>query len=298
VSGAAVDIIIVAYNRRRLVERSVRSASSLRPRPRIFLVDNGNDGTGHALARQDTSLRVLDPGSNLGFGRAVNLAAREGNSEFVLLLNGDAQIEQAAFERLCAALAANPTVAGVGPRIRDQRGVLELSVGRTLSVCNEAIFRIAGILYRDGHGPARTWIERRGAVARSTRSLSAACLLMRRAAFEEAGGFDERFFLYAEDVDLCLRLSELGWSWHYVPAAKVVHERGASAARDRDAAEAHYRASQLQFYGKHNGAAAGLFLRTYLRLKYGARWLLTHGERRRQCARILALLARPSSGSS
>ena len=96
--------------------------------------------------------------------------------------------------------------------------------------------------------------------------VSGACWLARRAVLEAAGLFDERFFLYTEDVDLCARVRSAGHRVAFVPSAVVRHTRGASRATARDAAETHYRRSQVAFYEKHHPRWAPL-LRGYLMLK-------------------------------
>ena len=98
--------------------------------------------------------------------------------------------------------------------------------------------------------------------------MSAACLLLRREAFDQLGGLDERFFLYAEDVDLCRRLARAGWHLRYVPEARVQHRRGASAAVQPSLTERWYRASQIGFYDKHRSRIALASLRMYLRVRY------------------------------
>jgi GT2 family glycosyltransferase len=115
-------------------------------------------------------------------------------------------------------------------------------------------------------------------------SLSGACILLRREAFEQVNGFDERFFLYAEDIDLCLRLRQAGWSLRYEADAIVEHDRGASSATTPVATALHYRHSQLAFYRKHRGVLATQSLRLYLAFHFVIRRLFARGEEKRKLA--------------
>jgi GT2 family glycosyltransferase len=165
-----------------------------------------------------------------------------------------------------------------------------------LSLTNEARFRLTEALYRDGRGPLAALVRKRMARSRAVDSLSGACMLLRRAAFEQVGGFDERFFLYAEDVDLCLRLRRAGGELVYVADAIVEHDRGASRATDPDASELHYRRSQIAFYRKHRGVLATMTLRAYLALRFGCRRLFGRGARQRRLAAELLRLTLRETG--
>jgi GT2 family glycosyltransferase len=125
--------------------------------------------------------------------------------------------------------------------------------------------------------------------------VSASCLLGRRQALEAVGGFDEGFFLYEEDVDLCRRVRQAGWDVLFTPAAEVVHHLGRSVARDPERARFEYQRSHLRYYDKHNGALARGALRLYVAVSAAADWLAALGpgasraQRRRTDRRLMAL---------
>jgi hypothetical protein len=175
-------------------------------------------------------------------------------------------------------------------------GECELSIDRTLSTWNEARFKLIELLYRDGRGPLAASVQRRMARSRAVRSLSGACILLRREAFERVGGFDERFFLYAEDVDLCLRLRQAGGKLMYVAEAVVEHDRGASRATDPAATALQYRRSQIAFYRKHRGVLATSTLRAYLALRFAIKRLVGRGRQQRQLAGDLLRLTLRETG--
>jgi len=282
-TGSPIDVVIVSYNCRDAVLECCASVRDSTTPTRLVVVDNGSaDGTAAALAADFPEAEIIANDDNLGFGRAVNQGVAAGDSNRILLLNPDARLAPDSLAVLDAALHEDPRLAAVGPRLRDEHGTLEISTGRTLSLLNEATFKLAGSLQRVG--PFGGWLERRYSRDRRTHSLTAACLLLRREAWDAVGGFDERFFLYAEDVDLCYRLRAAGWPLGYMSGTTVMHRRGVAAATAPERTERHYRASQIAFYAKHRNAPSRTILRMYLLTKYRLRALRGDDSARRMVA--------------
>lgn len=290
------DVVVVSYNQRRRLLACLASVRALAPAARLVVVDNDSaDDSAAAARRQHPEAVVLEMNGNLGFAAGVNRGVAAGRAPLILLLNSDARLQPGALDALSAALE-NDNVGAAGPRLLNPEGAVELSLGRTLSPWNEAWFKLLGLLYRSGRGPLAGQVARYYAKPRSTRSLSAACVLLSRDAFEQVGGFDERFFLYAEDVDLCRRLRRAGWELRYVPEALVEHDRGASRSVDPGASAIHYRRSQMAFYRKHNGTLAAGALRLYLAFRFAVKWLFARGDHRKQAADLLRCTWRDPGG--
>ena len=250
----------------------------------MIVVDNAStDGSADAVAATYPEADLIALPENIGFAAAVNRGATIGEAPYILLLNNDARLGPEALERMRQALD-NERVAAVGPRLLGPDGQIELSLDRTLSPWNEARFRVLGTLYGSGRGPVAALVRRRYARSRDVVSLSGACILLRREAFDQANGFDERFFLYAEDVDLCLRLRQAGWRLRYQADAVVEHDRGASSGTAAAATALHYRRSQIAFYRKHRGALATQGLRIYLAFRFAIKRLFARGEEQRRLA--------------
>lgn len=290
------DVIVVSYNQRQRLLAGLASVRQTAPAARLIVVDNDSDDDSVQAARAafpEADVVALD--ENIGFGAAVNRGAARGRAPHLLLLNNDARLQPGALERLRQALD-DPAVVAAGPLLRGQEGECELSVDRTLSASNEARFKLIEYFYRHGRGPLTGWVRRRMSRSRRVRSLSGACILLRRDAFDEIGGFDERFFLYAEDVDLCLRLRERGGELAYVAEAEVAHDRGASTATATEATARHYRRSQIAFYRKHHGALASRALRAYLALRFAIALVLGRNRRQRELAGDLMRLALRETG--
>jgi GT2 family glycosyltransferase len=273
-------VVVVSYNDRELLRAACESAILSEPATRVIVVDNGStDGSADAVRDLIPPGDLLEMEENLGFGAAANRGIAAGDAPFVLLLNSDARLRTGSLETLVAALQPHG-VAAVGPRLTGTSGQVELSMGRTMGPLNEAAFKLLGALYREGRGPLAGIINRYYGKSRWTRSLSAACLLLRREALSREGAFDERFFLYAEDVDLCRRLTRAGWRLCYEPNAIVDHERSVGLrARPERVARA-YRRSQMAFYRKHHGAFAARTLQLYLVCRFAIASVLARGQRR------------------
>jgi len=148
----------------------------------------------------------------------------------------------------------------------DDAGRAELSFGPHIGPLAELVQKVRVAGHAGGWPLVAASVERATITPQFPDWVSGACWMARRAVLEDVGLFDERFFLYTEDVDLCARVRAAGHRVAFVPAAVVRHSRGASRATVARAAEAHYRRSQLAFYEKHHPRVAPL-LRTYLLLK-------------------------------
>lgn len=231
----------------------------------VLVADNASsDSSREIVRRQFPRARLLEMDGNLGFGVANNRAASEARGRFLLLLNSDAWLEPGCLSRLVERLAAEPRLGIVAPRLFYPDGRPQCTWEPDVSVLGEAVRRVRN-RWRD-----REWMHERG--ARLLRRccgagwVTAACVLVRREAFEAVGGFDSEFFLYFEDVDLGLRLREQGWTSDWEPSARAVH---ASAGGERGGlTEREYRRSQLLFYRKHRPRWERAVLRWFLRRKY------------------------------
>lgn len=266
---AILTILIVSHNTRQELEDCLTSLSTHPPRTPhdIVVVDNAStDGTVEALRDRWPRVQVLQAPRNVGFAAANNLGIRAVDSEYVLLLNSDTVVAEHAVDTLAGALMAAPDVAAVGPRLVDGHGRAELSFGRMMTPFNEARQKLLVRLHDRRIGFASRYVERLTRTARDADWVSGACLLVRRRDAVAAGLLDERYFLYAEDVDFCAALRELGKRVRFTPAAQITHLRGRSRSRRPAASDEAYRRSHLAFYAKHHPRWAP-WLRWYLRLR-------------------------------
>ena len=222
----------------------------------VVVVDNASgDNSTEAVARLYPLVRLIRSSENIGFARANNLAAADTTSRFWLLLNPDTIVHSSALKRLVQYLAERPHVAGVGPRLINPDGTMQLSIWRRPTLLREwwRLFHLDQ-LYPLSVYPLTTLNSR---VARRVEGLHGACLLLRREAVQGMGLFDEDYFIYSEEVDLCDRLGQAGWELHWVPDAVVTHKGGQSTQQVADAMFIELYRNKTKFFRKRRGRLAG-----------------------------------------
>lgn len=266
-SSPSLAIVIVTYNSRDEIGGCLESVLG-RTGPleaSLTVVDNASpDGTAALVRASWPQAQVIDAGGNVGFARANNLGVRATASDYVLFLNPDTVVRGTAIPTLVNAMEADPGAAIAGPRLVDSGGMPEISWGPVISPWGE--FRQKRLMSGYARRVPRlveyvTTLSRRD---RYVEWVSGACLLARRKDLEAVGLFDERYFMYTEDVDLCIGVRDLGRRVRYVAEAEVLHLRGRSASHNTET-EQRRRSSQLAYYKKHNPAWVPV-LRAYLRL--------------------------------
>ena len=265
----ALDIVVVSYNAREELVACLDSLHRAPPRRAhaIVVVDNAStDGSAGAVAGRWPGVRIIGNRDNVGFARANNLGIRSTSGDLVLLLNSDTLVAAGALDRLAAALEQAPEAAVAGPRLVDAHGVPELSFGRMIGPWNEARQRLITSAQARGIGLARRYVARQASRRQWPDWVSGACLLVWRRDAERVGLLDERYFMYAEDVDFCAAIRAAGRRVLFTPEAEIVHVRGRSRAASPEATRVAYRRSQLAFYAKHHPAWVPA-LRAYLRIK-------------------------------
>jgi GT2 family glycosyltransferase len=248
----AVDVIIVNFNTRTELAACLRSLHDAPPaRPhQIVVVDNGSTDGSQAMVREAwPAIRLEALGHNAGFGAANNHGIRVTQAPLVLLLNSDTVVPAGALDALCARLSATGAVAA-GPKLIGADGRPEVSCGAMLTPWAELLQAARVTLARSRAGLAERYVRHLTARERFVDWVSGACLLVRRADLEAAGLFDERYFLYEEDVDLCAALRARGGRVLFTPRVEVVHLRGRSRASTAGRPSAYDR-SHLAFYAKH-----------------------------------------------
>jgi N-acetylglucosaminyl-diphospho-decaprenol L-rhamnosyltransferase len=237
-----IGAIVVDHDAGALLADCVRSILADGAAP-VVVVENGRPGsTATVLAEEfgdDSGLpvRVVRPGRNLGFGAGVNrgLAALAGDHpgpEWVLVSNVDVVVHPGALPAMRAVLEGHPSWAIVGPRIFNDTGETYPSVRTFPSFVDAAGHALLGLFNPENRFTRRYKPDTPdGAVVSEAGWVSGSCFLARRGAMEELGGFDEAYFMYAEDMDLCWRAHRAGWGVGYTGTAAVTHVQGVTTAR-------------------------------------------------------------------
>ncbi len=265
---ARASAIFVSWNTRDELLCALASLTATCLPLEVFVVDNGSsDGSVAAVRAKHPDVSVIENGENLGFGRACNQGIRAATAPYVLLLNSDAELRHGALEAMVAILDAHAEVAVVGPRTRFADGAIQVSWGRFPGLLAEWQQRRLVLGVEARLPGALTHAEQIASREHEPDWVSGSCWLARREALLAVGLFDEGFFLYEEDIDLCLRLRQTGWRIVFTPRAEVVHQQGVSKARSSGRALAEYHRSHLRYYRKHSKplSVAALWLAQRLR---------------------------------
>lgn len=278
-SPPAVSVVVVSYNTREPLLACLDAlASRVALAHEVIVVDNAStDGSVEAVRARFPAAVVIANDVNVGFSRANNQGLARGRAPYALVLNSDAEVSAGCVEALAGVLDARPEVGIVGPRTRFPDGRIQVSFGPMLSPRAEWRQRRLVLAVRRGDPRALRDVESMASREHEPVWVSGSCLLARRSAIDAVGGFDEGFFLYEEDVDLCVRVRAKGWKVVFTPAAEVVHHLGASMAAAGVGLE--YHRSHLRFYAKHQGWGSRLALRAALAVRGGLGWLAARGPR-------------------
>lgn len=246
----------------------------------IIVVDHASDaGRLAAFRARHPHVRVIARDDNRGFGAGINEAARQASGELLLILNPDARVQPGAIDALASYLGAHADVVVAGPRVVHPDMRLQ-PTGRRFPSALTGLFGRTSVLTRWWPGNP---ISRRDLPSHDIRDaplevdwITGTCLMVRADAFRGVGGFDERFFLYWEDADLCQRLRRRGGRVVYVPSALVIHLAARSSDRALVPSIVAFHRSALRYYVRYQRgptrliaipfAAAALSMRMVLRL--------------------------------
>ena len=254
----------------------------------IFVVDNASsDGSAGMLASEFPAIKVILNETNVGFARANNRALRQALGRDVLLLNPDTLVRSGAVAALLDALHGQASAVGVGPRVLRPDGRLALACRRSFPSPAVAGARLLGL---------SRLFPRNRVLSRYNRTFddpeqpgemdagTAAAMCFTRESLVQVDFFDEQFFMYGEDLDLCYRLKQRGGKIYYVPGAVVVHLKGMASARNPTAMLRQFHRSMWIFYRKHysrgwRGALApGIWLGIWARYGLVLAWNAARGR--------------------
>lgn len=261
-----LSIIIVAYKSRDEIGPCLRSIPPVLPQPdgtagavEVVVVDNSpGDGTGDLVRRDFPGVCYLPAPANLGFGRANNLGCRSARGEFVLFLNPDTVVNAAALDHGLGRLRADPAIGLISPRLEQADGAMDLACRRSIPTLWDGFCRAAGLAaafprarlfsgYNLTHLPVDGTYD--------VGAINGAFMLAPRrvlAAVAPSGEvFDERFFMYGDDLDLCLRVARAGYRIVYDGRARITHLKGLSVAKDFDRMASAIFDANREVYLKH-----------------------------------------------
>jgi N-acetylglucosaminyl-diphospho-decaprenol L-rhamnosyltransferase len=264
---AGVHLVIVNYNTAGLLRRCLaHSYASITNYPfDVTVVDNGSSDGSMALLRDEyPQATAIRSERNLGFSGGNNLALRPliaaitpdaaRDHEYVLLVNSDLFLATDTIETLVAFAEAHPEVGIVGPRVEQPDGTLDLACRRSFPTPANAFFKLFGLSGRfSGHARLAAYNLTHLDPGQLTEvdAVTGACMLVRLSAIDAAGLLDEAFFMYGEDLDWAYRIKAQNWKVFYNPATRVLHQKGATSARQSGRMIVEFYRAMYLFHRKH-----------------------------------------------
>lgn len=249
-----LTIIIVNWNTRELLRRCLESVFGTVHGLlfEVWVIDNGStDGSGEMVRAEFPQVRLIENIDNLGFAKANNQALKVCSERYALLLNSDAFLMDGAVEGLIAALENDAHAGIAGARLEYPDGRGQRSYGSLPSPIGE-MWSLLGLDKRREQKLCAEGTE----TVRPVEAVNGACMLVSRELLNEIGLFDERFFMFSEEIDLCKRAQAAGWLVVYAPGARAVHVGGGSSGLTAGRVLRLYTA-KLQYIEKHHGQCQG-----------------------------------------
>jgi N-acetylglucosaminyl-diphospho-decaprenol L-rhamnosyltransferase len=262
-----VSIVIVNWNSAEFVRRCIdsirRDTGDLAYE--IIVVDNASyDGCGPMLQQHCPDAIYIQSDRNRGFAKANNLGFEASRGESLLFLNPDTEVIGPAIVQLHCALQQLPGAGAVGAKLLNADGSVQASCIQSFpTVINQVLdFEYLRRKWPESELWGMAALHRPTASVAQVEVISGACLMVRREVFQRVGRFNENYFMYAEDADLCYQVRCAGWKNYYVPDATVVHFGGSSSRQAASSFSAvMMRESIWQFLRRTRGAYAGIFYR-------------------------------------
>jgi N-acetylglucosaminyl-diphospho-decaprenol L-rhamnosyltransferase len=270
--GAAVRVVVVTYDSAEVLPTFLESLAGATTEPyEVIVVDNHLPTV---PPEGSTDLTVLNTGSNLGYGSGANIGADGFDGDWLVVANPDVIWDGGALDALLAAGDRRPEAGCLGPAIRTVDGRLYPSARAFPSLGRGLGHALFGWFW-PGNPWTRSYRAEVGPPAEGvTGWLSGSLMLLRREAWEAVGGFDPKYFMYCEDMDLCRRLAEAGWQSVYVPSAVVTHLGGHSTMTvQKQMLREHHRAL-YRYLSDHHEGWRWAPLRWLLALGLAARYLV------------------------
>ena len=298
---ANVHVVVVNHNTAGLLRRCLDHLVATRSHYpfTVTVVDNGSRDESFQLVRAHyPQVRAIRSERNLGFAGGNNLALRQivaaaptGASrehEYVLLVNSDLFVAPETIERLVEFAEGDMTIGVVGPRVERPDGSLDLACRRSFPTPANAFFKLVGLSRRfPGHARLAAYnltnLDDRALT--EVDAVTGACMLVRLVAIDRVGLLDEDFFMYGEDLDWAYRIKAAGWRVFYNPVTRVLHQKGATSARQSGKMIVEFYRAMYLFYRKHYASRSPRPLN----------WLVTLGIAGRGALALALNLLRPSA---
>ncbi|WP_445634874.1 N-acetylglucosaminyl-diphospho-decaprenol L-rhamnosyltransferase [Nostoc sp. DSM 114161] len=272
----SVSIILVNYNGAELLPDCLNSIQKFIDIPsyEIIVVDNASsDSSVELIAEKFPQVRLIKQTQNRGFGAGNNAGAKVASGKFLFLLNTDTIITYNILPHLIDLMQADSQIGIIGPKLLNPDGSFQISVSPALGIKGEYEARQMHLNYLNNS--ERNSIEQKFQQTQEVDIVVGAAFFIRSSLFQELNGFDENFFMYFEESDLCQRAQYQGYKIIYTPDVSLIHLKGYSIQKSANAMAIEYRRSQIYFYEKHRPWWEQLLLRIYLFYKFFGQFVTT-----------------------
>ena len=277
----SVSILIVSYNVKQYLRQALYALerSDYAGNLEMIVVDNNSfDGTVDFIKQDFPKVKLIANSTNCGFGKAVNQAAELAVGDFFLILNPDTIVQENTINIMVDYLLSHSDVGMIGPKILNADGSLQLACKRSFPTIGVAIPKLMGL---NRLFPKAPWANRYNLTyldpeqIHTVDAISGSCMFLQADLFRVLNGFDERFFMFGEDLDFCYRVKQAGKTVRYIPTTQIIHYQGESVkSAPYDSIDAFYNAMIL-FADKHFPRGHGLFVRIGIRFGIFVRKLYT-----------------------
>jgi GT2 family glycosyltransferase len=253
-----LSLVILNYNTRDLLRGCLRSIEQAETGGRsieVLVVDNASsDDSADMVAAEFPWVALIRSPRNGGFAYGNNLALARCQGDAILVLNPDALLPRDGITRLLEQLDAHPEAGIIGPKLLRPDGSMHLACRRSFPTPPTAFYRVSGLSRLFPRSPVfgrynLTFVDENQAM--EVDSVCGACMLLRREVVDRIGLLDERFFMYGEDLDWCMRAHEAGWTVRYEPSIIVQHQHGAASRQRPLRTTVHFFRAMDLFYRKH-----------------------------------------------
>lgn len=222
-----LSIIILTFNTANLTKECVTSLIKIYKNEiegkdiEVIVADNGSIDETVEVLRRFKEIKVVENGSNFGFGKGNNLAVAKSNGEYILFLNSDVKVLDKGFIKMVEFLDENQNVGILGAKLKNTDGTDQKSAGNFYTIIN-LVFALFG---------GDSLMRKSPKKIEEVDWVSGASLMIKRNLFEKLKGFDESYFMYIEDMDICFRARKLGFATYFFPDVKLIHKELGSSNR-------------------------------------------------------------------
>ena len=270
-------LVIVNYNTAGDLRRCLQSVREMLPAVETAVVDNGSsDGSREMVAGEFPWVRLEDNPGNPGYASACNRGIRATTQPYVFIFNSDVEFLEDGIGAVLDHLDANPDIGALGPLVLNSDRSVQMSCRRFPSMFENLVHGFLGDIWPDN--PYTRSYQMKGLCRDEPTDVdwvSGAAMLLRREAADRVGGFDESYFMYVEDVDICWRMREAGYRVVYNPALRLVHHIGRTSSQQSVRMLYHHHRSMFVFFRKRYRGWQGLALLPVVVVGLAGRFTLT-----------------------